>query len=46
MSPMALQSASIVRAPMRLRWALSLAKAISIGLRSGDVLPIFHTSAG
>lgn len=26
MSPMARQSASIVRAPMRLRWALSLAK--------------------
>jgi hypothetical protein len=31
MSPMALQSASIVRAPMRLRWTLSLAKTISIG---------------
>jgi hypothetical protein len=27
MSPMALQRASIVRAPMHLRWALSLAKA-------------------
>src|ERR1700704_5915326 len=35
MSPMALQRASMVLAPMRLRWALSLAKAISIGLRSG-----------
>lgn len=31
MSPMALQSASIVGAPMRLRWTLSLAKTISIG---------------
>ena len=30
MSPIALQRASMVRAPMRLRWALSFAKAISI----------------
>jgi hypothetical protein len=35
MSPMAFQRVSMVRAPMRLRWALSLANAISIGLRSG-----------
>src|SRR5512134_540768 len=35
MSPMARQRAPMVLAPIRLRWALSLAKAISIGFRSG-----------
>ena len=36
MSPMASMRASKVRAAMRLRWALSLEKACSIGFRSGE----------
>ena len=36
MSPMALQSLSIERISLALRWALSFENAISIGLKSGE----------